>query len=198
MLSTQKSSLKLLLMVTAGFRRAASPCWLRKSQWKQSRCRLENHHRNIFQRWRVDLEALTVLVDSEKGNEMGVGVDWKSSPKNIPKMTRLFVSACSPCWVRKNQREWSTWRMGNHHRKTFQRWRVDLEALAASIELENVNKNGVSADWKSSQKKLRKVTHGFVSAPSRCWLRNSQRKLRRCRLWNHDRNIFQRWRVDSE
>jgi len=51
-----KWSLKHFSKGTCGFRRAASTCWLRKSQWKRSRCRLENHHRNTFQRWCVDSE----------------------------------------------------------------------------------------------------------------------------------------------
>jgi hypothetical protein len=40
-------------------------------------CRLENHHRNTFQRWSVDLEELTTPVDLEKLNDNGVGADWE-------------------------------------------------------------------------------------------------------------------------
>ena len=42
------------------------------------------------------------------------------------------------------------------------------------------------------------MTCGFVSARSPCLLRNIQRKQCRCRLGNHQRNNFQRRRVDSE
>ena len=75
---------------------------------------------------------------------------------------------------------------------------MDSEELAAPLDLEKVNKNGVGADlaivnetlfkgaawiWKRSQplltqnksmKQLPKVTRGFVIAPSPCYLRNNQ------------------------
>jgi hypothetical protein len=68
----------------------------------------------------VDSEELTALVDSEKVNENGVGADWeiiteipskgdawirkrsqplltqKNSTKQLPKVTRGFVSGPSP------------------------------------------------------------------------------------------------------
>jgi hypothetical protein len=50
----------------------------------------------------------------------------------------------------------------------------------------------------SSTKHLPQMTPRIVSAPSPCWLRNSQRKLVRCRLRNHHLKTFQSWRVDSE
>jgi hypothetical protein len=67
---------------------------------------------------------------------------------------------------------------------------VDSEELATTLDLENFNENGVSADWKfitetiskgdawirkhsqplftqkKSTKQLPKLTHGFISAPS--------------------------------
>jgi hypothetical protein len=67
---------------------------------------------------------------------------------------------------------------------------VDSEELATTLDLENFNENGVSADWKfitetiskgdawirkhsqplftqkKSMKQLPKLTHGFISAPS--------------------------------
>jgi hypothetical protein len=50
---TRKSSTKHLPKVMRGFVSAHSPTWLRNSQQKWSRCRLRNHHRNTFQRWRA-------------------------------------------------------------------------------------------------------------------------------------------------
>ena len=49
----------------------------------------------------------------------------------------------------------------------------------------------------SSPKLFLELTHGFVTAHSPCWLRNSQGKLFRCRLKKHHRNCFQSWRMDS-
>jgi hypothetical protein len=53
------------------------------------------------------------------------------------------------------------------------------------------------ASPKSWAKPIPKVTLGFGSARSPCWLRKSQRKLSRWRLGNRQRNKFQRWQVDS-
>jgi hypothetical protein len=36
---------------------------------------------------------------------------------------------------------------GNRHRETLKKWRVVSEALAALVDLEKVNKNGVGAAW---------------------------------------------------
>jgi hypothetical protein len=145
----------------------------------------------------------------------------KSPPKQLPKETRGFGSARSPCWLRKGQRKWSRCLLRNHHRNTFQRSHVDSGELPALVDLQNVNENGVGDDWeiitetpfkgdawiqkrsqplltqKKSTKQLIQVTCGFVSAPIPCWLRNSQWKLSHSRLRNHHRNQFQRWRVNS-
>jgi len=50
---------------------------------------------------------------------------------------------------------------------------------------------------KSSPKLLPELTHGFVSAHSHCWLRNSLGKLSHYRLRIHHRNWFQSWCMDS-
>jgi hypothetical protein len=129
--------------VTPGFVRAHSPFWFRNSQQKLRHYRIRNSQRNRFHRWRVDSSALVASVYSEIFNEkyhrcrMGNHqrnnfqrrhVDSetltapqhtesvpprKSSRKHIPKVTRWFGSARSPCWHRKSQRN------------NFQRWRVD-------------------------------------------------------------------------
>jgi len=71
----------------------------------------------------------------------------KSSPKQIPKVTRGLGRGRCPCWLKKSQWKWSRCWLGNHHRKSFQRWRLDSEELAAPFDSEKVNKNGIGADW---------------------------------------------------
>jgi hypothetical protein len=88
----------------------------------------------------VDSEELPAPIDSEKVNENGVGAAWKSSPRNLKKVTCCFGSARSPCLLRSSQRKRSRSRLGNRHRNTFQRWRVDLEALAAPVDSEKSTK----------------------------------------------------------
>jgi hypothetical protein len=121
----------------------------------------------------------------------------KSSTKPIPKVTRGFFSANSPYWLKNCQQKLVRCRLRNHHLKTFQRWRVDSSALPISDDLKTVYENWVTVVSKSSTKPIPKVTFGFVSAHSTCWLRNSQRKLIRCRLRNRHGNHFHRSHVDS-
>jgi len=122
----------------------------------------------------------------------------KSWTKLIPKVTRGLVSTNCPCWLRNSQRKLVRCRLRNHHLKTFQRWRVDSEVLAAPVDLEKVNENWVDGDLEIVNETVPKVTSGFFCTPSPCWLRNCQWKLSHCRLQNRERNRFQRWRVDSE
>jgi hypothetical protein len=94
---------------------------------------------------------------------------------------------------RKRSRCW----LGNHHRKTFQRWRADSEVLTAPVDKEKVNETTFKGDaWirqrpqlesthkysmntkslstqKSPPKLLSKVKPGFGRADSPCWLRKS-------------------------
>jgi len=115
-----------------GFVSAHSRSRLINIQWTLSRCRLKNHHRNSFQRWRLDSEELTAPVDSPKVKKKMKSVPtWKSSPKHHSKVTRGFGRADSPCWLRKSKQKRSRCRLGNHHRNIFHRWRVDSEELAA-------------------------------------------------------------------
>jgi len=133
-----------------------------------------------------------------------------------------FVNAYSPCDSGIVNEIWVVADSEINTETTSKRWRVDLEALEAPIDKKMVNKNGVGADteiitetptegdaWirkcsqplltkKKSSKQLPKVTCGFVSTHIPYSLRNSQRKLSRCRLRNHHRNTFQKWRVDSK
>ena len=143
---TQKWSTKHLPQVTPGFVRAHSPFWFRNSPHKLSHCRLRNHHRNGFHRSRVDSSALASSVDSEKVNKTESVSTRKSSTKQIPKVTLGFISAPSPSWLRKGRWKLSQCRLKNHHRDSFQRWRVDSEALAGPVDSDNVNENGVGAD----------------------------------------------------
>ena len=96
------------------------------------------------------------------------------------------------------QRHRNRCRLGNRQWNNFQRWRMDSSARLAPVDLETVNENRTTTSPKSSTKPIPKVTLGFVSAPSPCWLRNSQQKLVRYRLRNHHLKTFQSWRVDAE
>ena len=176
-LSTGKSSTKQLPKATRGFGRAYSPCWLRKSQRKRSWCHLGNHLRNTFQRWYVDLEALTgacwLRKSQGKRSRCPLGnrhwntfqrwrmdleapqplLTTKKWTKQLPKVTRGFGRARSPCWLRKSQRKRSRWRLGNHHQNTFLRWRVDLEVpqLLLTKKMNETTSKGDAWIRKSSQ-----------------------------------------------
>jgi len=178
-------------------RKSSQPLLTQKSQRKQRRWRLGNRQWNNFLRLAVDSEELAVPVDSEKVNENTVDADWeilietpskgdawiwkrsqplltlKKSTKQLPKVTRGFGRARSPYWLRKS------------HWNTFQRWHVDLEAPQPLLTMKRWTKN------------LPKAMRGFGSACSPFWLRKGQRNQSRCRLWNHQRNTFHRWRLDS-
>jgi hypothetical protein len=65
----------------------------------------------------------------------------KSWTKPIPKVTRGFESACSPCWLRKSQQKLSRWRLGNHQQNKFQSWQLDFSARRACVDLETVTEN---------------------------------------------------------
>jgi len=72
--------------------------------------------------------------------------------KLIPKVKPGFVSAHSPCWLRNSQRKLVRYQLRNHRLKTFQRWRVDSEVLAALVDSGKVNENWVGADWENINK----------------------------------------------
>jgi hypothetical protein len=111
---TQNSSMKHLPQVTPRIVSAPNPCWLTNSQRNLSRCRLRNHHLNTFQRWCVDSKVLAALVNSEKLNQNEVGAKWKSSTRQLPKVTRGFVSVPNPCWHTKSQWKLSHYCLQNH------------------------------------------------------------------------------------
>jgi len=143
---TGKSSPKHLPKVTHGLGSAHSPCWLRKTQRKQSRWWLGNHHRNPFKRWDVDSEGLTAPIYSEKVYENGVGADWKSSPKNLPKVTRGFGRARTPVdWKTSTKTE--SMPTGKSSPKHLQKVTLGFERARSSYWLKNINKNGVCPDW---------------------------------------------------
>jgi len=73
-LPPQNSSQKQLQEPTHGFIRAYSPCRLKNSKGKQSRCR-RNHHQNCLQSRRMDSSAHTAPVDSQIVKENGVDAE---------------------------------------------------------------------------------------------------------------------------
>jgi len=74
-LPSPKSSMKSIPKVTRGFISTHISCWLRNSHHQLSRRQLRIHHRNTFQRWRVDSEVLAAPVDWKKVNENWVAAD---------------------------------------------------------------------------------------------------------------------------
>jgi len=159
---TRKSSTKHLPKVTLGFISAPSLCWLRNNQWKLSPCRLCNHHRNRFQKWRVDSSAPTAPFESEIVNENWVVADSEITTETPYKGDVCIRKRSQPLLTQKN-----------------------------STKTESV------PTQKSSTKHLPQVTPGFVRAHNPFWFINSQQKLSRCRLRNHQRNRFHRWREYS-
>jgi hypothetical protein len=116
---------------------------------KSESLRLQNRHRNRFQRWRVDSLTPTAPVDLEIVNE-----NWVVVASEILTETTSIGNA----WIR---------------------------SLHPLLTHKRLMKTESVPTQKSSPKHLSKVTRGFESARSPCWLRKSQR------------NNFQRWRVES-
>jgi hypothetical protein len=148
-LLTQKMSIKQLQKVMLGFLSVPSLCWLRNSQPKLSRCRLRNHHRNTFQRWRARIQNCSqpLLTQKSQGKPSRCRLK-KSSTKHLPHVTPGFVRAQSPYWVRNSHQKLSRCRLKNYHRNRFHRWCVDSLALTALVKSEKVNENEVSVEWK--------------------------------------------------
>jgi len=105
----QKSSTKLLPLVTHAFDSTNSPCGLRNLQ------------RNSFHSGRMDSTAQTAHEASEIINETASTGDacirqrkqplrpQKSSTKLLPRVTHAFDSANSPCGLRNLQRNCFPW-----------------------------------------------------------------------------------------
>ena len=121
----------------------------------------------------------------------------KSSTTSHPQVTRGFVSAHIPCCLRNSQQKISRFRLRNAHRNILQRWSVHLEALAAPIESGKVNENLVGANWEIINETSAKGDAWICQRPKPRWLRTSQWKLSHCWIWNHQRNWFHMWHVDS-
>ena len=111
-LRPQKSSTKLLPRVMHGFDSAKGPCGLRNHQRKLSPCRIRNLQQNCFHEGRMDSTAQTAHAGYEVINETAsTGDAWirqrkqplrppKSSSKVLPRGTRGFDSANSPCGLK--------------------------------------------------------------------------------------------------
>jgi hypothetical protein len=154
----QKSSTKLLPLVTHGFDSTNSPCGLR------------NLHRNCFHGGRMDSTAHIAPAASEICNETAsTGDAWirqrrqplypqKSSTKLLPLLTHGFDSANSPCGFSNHQETASTGDAWIRQRKE------PLRAMKSSTKTESLQ------NQKSSTKLLPRVTHGFDSSKSPCGL----------------------------
>jgi hypothetical protein len=106
-----------------------------------------NRQGNNFQRWRVDSSARPTPVDLEIVNENWATVVSKIINETDYKGACGFVTTNSPYSLRNSQRKLVRCQLRNHHLKTFQRWRVDSEVLAAPVDSQKVNENWVDADW---------------------------------------------------
>jgi hypothetical protein len=85
----------------------------------------------------------------------------------------------------------------NPYQNTLQRWSVHSEAFATPVDSEKVRENRVGAYWEIINETSSKGDTWICQRLKPWWLRNSQWKLRHCRIRYHQRNWFQRWRVDS-
>ena len=117
----------------------------------------------------------------------------KSSPKLIPKVTRVFVSGHNPVDSKIVSENWVVADPEIRIDKAFKgdAWiRKCLQHLLTQIRS---TKTESLPSQKSSMKHLPQVTSGFVRAHSPFWFWNSQQKLSQCRLRSHQRNRFHRW-----
>jgi hypothetical protein len=202
--------------------------WIRKSsqllltqkhQQKRSLPRLGNSHLNTFKRWRVDSEELAASVDSEKVNKNRVGADRKIVTETPSKVDVWIRTGSQLLLTQRKSTKMKSVPTGNHHRNTFQRWRVDSEELAPLLTEKKSTKTKSVPIGKSSPKHLQKVTCGFGRARNFCWLKNVnengvgadweivtethsngdvwiQNSSHSYWLRKSQRNNFQRWRVD--
>jgi hypothetical protein len=161
-----KSSPKKLPKATRRFWSVSSTCWLTKSKQKRSQCRLENHHRNTFQRWRVDLEELVTYVDSEKVNDTSSKSDALTAPVDSAIVNENYVTVDSEI-ITKTPFKGDTWIRNSYQPLLTQKKSTKSESKPTR---------------KSSLKHLPKVTRGFRSACSPYWLRKIQQKQSRCWL----------------
>jgi hypothetical protein len=101
---------------------------------------------------------------------------------------RGFISVRSPVCLKKVNENWigADWVIVNETTSKGDTW-IHQRAQPLLI-YKLLMKTEPHLSPKSSTKAIPKVTRGFVSAHSPCWLRNSQRKLSRCQLRNHHRN----------
>ena len=60
----------------------------------------------------------------------------KSSPKLFLVMTLGFVNTHSPFWLRNSRGNLSRCRFKNHHRNSFQSWRMDSSAHTSAVDSE--------------------------------------------------------------
>jgi len=120
----------------------------------------------------------------------------KSSPKLFQELTHGFISAHSPCWLRKKQGKRSHYPLKNSPRNFFHRWQIDSSAHTAPVDIERIKENWIVAHSEIISETFLELTHGFVSQHSPCWLINSEGKLSCCPLRNHHRNYFKSWPMD--
>jgi len=95
----------------------------------------------------VDLEALPAPVDLEKLNENRAYADWEIITETPWKGDSWSRKGSQLLLTQRKSTKTKSMATGNHHRNTFQRWRVDSEVLAAPVDSEKLNENEVGVDW---------------------------------------------------
>jgi len=147
--------MKHLAKVTRGFISAHSPCWLRKSQQKRSRCWLGNHHLNNFQRWCVDSKELSAPIVSEKDNENGAGANWEIITEKPSKGEGVDLEAfAAPVDLEKINKN-----------GVGAQWKIITKTQSKGDAMIRQRPQPLLTQKKSA-KELPKVTRGFVSTPA--------------------------------
>jgi hypothetical protein len=149
--ATGKSSTKLVPKVTTRLFSAPSPCWLRNCYWKLRHCRLQNHERNRFQRWRA-------------------GFGSARSPCWLRK-SQQKLSRCRPRIRQSNKfQRWAT-TISEIVNKTNSKGDVWIPKCSQPLLTQKKSTKTQSVAT-ASTKQVLKVTSGFFSTPNPCWLRN--------------------------
>jgi hypothetical protein len=104
----------------------------------------------------VDLKSPRAPVNSEKVYENGVRVDWKSSPKHLPKVRRRFGKARTTVDSEKV-----------HENIVVVDWKIITETPSKGDAWIQKRSQPLLTQKKST-KQLPKETRGFVSAPKHC------------------------------
>jgi len=165
-LPSPKSSMKSIPKVTRGFISTHISCWLRNSHHQLSRRQLRIHHRNTFQRWRVDSEVLAAPVDWKKVNENWVAADSKIIIETALKGDTWIRKCSQPLLNEKLLMKTEPLLSLKSSTKSLPKVTRGFVSAPALVHLETVNENEPLSSPKSSMKPIPMVTRGFIIANS--------------------------------